>query len=415
LAGHQDSPELEVHRLSRGAAWVSASMPESPLTCLDFWCRAGSSTEGEGQVGMAHFLEHMVFKGSPSLPAGAFDLAIEELGGSSNAATGYDDVHFYVLVPPSEAARALELLLDLVLCPRLNADDFQIERRVVLEEIAQSNDQPEERVIQSLLSQCCPNHPYGRPILGEPEGLLAMTPSAMRSFHASRYRGPSCCLSVAGAAPAGLSSVVLGSALTNLQGGRAPAAAPALPFSTRREEIHVPRLESGRLLMAWQQPPASDLDGVVGGDLMTTLLGEGRGSVLVHQLRETLRLVESVDLDLHVMEAGSLALLEVVARPEHLDAVEVEVIDCWRRLIEGVACPDALTRARRMVANGLRFALESPAAVTAMAGSELLWGRQHRLDHSLDLIDGWSAERLWEESLTAFNPKRATVLRALPS
>ena len=68
-------------------------MPDAPLTCLDFWCQAGSSSEQPGEEGIAHFLEHMVFKGSHRLAAGAFDEAIEALGGSSNAATGFDDVH----------------------------------------------------------------------------------------------------------------------------------------------------------------------------------------------------------------------------------------------------------------------------------------------------------------------------------
>ena len=114
---------------------------------------------------MAHFLEHMVFKGSQELPAGAFDRQIEALGGSSNAATGFDDVHFHVMIPPEQAPRALQLLLELVLHPALTTDDFGLEREVVLEEIAQYADQPDERVIQNLLSRGCPDHAYGRPIL----------------------------------------------------------------------------------------------------------------------------------------------------------------------------------------------------------------------------------------------------------
>ena len=98
---------------------------------------------------MAHFLEHMVFKGSQHLPAGAFDREIEALGGSSNAATGFDDVHFHVLIPAEQASRALDLLLELVLNPTIDAADFEMERDVVLEEIAQYADQPE--------NGCCRN------------------------------------------------------------------------------------------------------------------------------------------------------------------------------------------------------------------------------------------------------------------
>ena len=91
-------PRLKQWTLDSGATCVTASIPEAPLTCFDFWCKAGSSFEGNGEEGLAHFLEHMVFKGSKNLEAGEFDRKIEELGGSSNAATGLDDVHFYVLI-----------------------------------------------------------------------------------------------------------------------------------------------------------------------------------------------------------------------------------------------------------------------------------------------------------------------------
>jgi predicted Zn-dependent peptidase len=101
----------------------------------------------------------MVFKGSATLQAGEFDRRIEALGGSSNAATGFDDVHFHVLVPSSCAQNALDLLLDLVLNPALRDDAYGMERGVVLEEIAQYRDQPDEQVFQTLLSQGFGKHP----------------------------------------------------------------------------------------------------------------------------------------------------------------------------------------------------------------------------------------------------------------
>ena len=134
-------------------------MPDSQLTCLDFWCQAGSAYENPGEEGLAHFLEHMVFKGSRYLREGEFDQKIEALGGSSNAATGFDEVHFYVLVPQKAAPSALELLLDLVLSPSLSSEAYALEREVVLEEIAQYQDQPDEKVVQHLLKMCWGDHP----------------------------------------------------------------------------------------------------------------------------------------------------------------------------------------------------------------------------------------------------------------
>ena len=116
-------PETKKWSLKNGAQCVYASLPEAPLTCIDLWCKAGSAYEREGEEGIAHFLEHMIFKGSSKLKAGEFDLRIEALGGSSNAATGLDDVHFYVLVPPETIEEALNLLINLVLSPAIDKTD----------------------------------------------------------------------------------------------------------------------------------------------------------------------------------------------------------------------------------------------------------------------------------------------------
>ncbi|MEY3767139.1 MAG: hypothetical protein RLZZ11_206 [Cyanobacteriota bacterium] len=191
-------PEPRRSDLSNGTALVQINLPEAPVVCLDLWCRAGSAWESEAESGLAHFLEHMVFKGSERLEAGEFDLQVEALGGNSNAATGFDDVHYHVLIPPQAAPQALDLLLDLVLQPRLDASDFAMERQVVLEELAQSEDQPEEVAFQELLRQACSAHPYGLPILGRRDRLDAHTPEAMAQFHQRHYRSDRCCLAVAG-------------------------------------------------------------------------------------------------------------------------------------------------------------------------------------------------------------------------
>ena len=194
-------------------------MPDAPLTCLDLWFRAGSFREAPGEEGLAHFLEHMVFKGSACHKAGEFDREIEALGGSSNAATGFDDVHYYVSVPSNVIEPALELLLSLVITPLINEDSFETERQVVLEEIAQHDDQPDEQIIQKLLETCWPNHAYGRPILGFEKSLKNSNPSTMKSFHKRLYRASNCCLSIAGVLPTGIKRLVSNSQLADLKGG----------------------------------------------------------------------------------------------------------------------------------------------------------------------------------------------------
>ena len=372
--------------------------------------------EGPDESGLAHFLEHMVFKGSRTLQAGEFDLRIEALGGNSNAATGFDDVHYHVLIPPGACGEALELLTDLVLQPRLDAKDFDMERQVVLEELAQSEDQPEEVAFQQLLKQSCLNHAYGLPILGAREALLDHTPEAMAAFHGRHYRADRCCLSVAGPLAAlELDALLSNSALAGLKPSKRDVRPVPLHFEPGEERLELPRLEAARLLMAWPLPGAADQMSVVGGDLITTLLAEGRRSRLVERLREQLRLVESVDLDLNVLESGCLVLLEAVCEPEQLSAVRAEINAVLLALLQESPSEAEVDRARRLVGNGYRFSLEAPSAVAAMVGNSALWGREHNLQAPLDWLDEWDGRRLVQELVPQLQPQRAFVLEAVPA
>ena len=403
-------------RLTNGARVVSLDMPEAPLVCLDFWCRAGSVWERPEESGIAHFLEHMVFKGSQQLAAGEFDLRIEALGGSSNAATGFDDVHFHVLIPPEAAAEGLELLLDLVLAPALEPEAFAMERQVVLEELAQSEDQPDEVAVQTLLSRACFKHPYGLPILGLKERLLAHTPEAMAAFHSRRYTAERCVLSLSGALEAaGLEAALERSALAALPSSDPDPAMPPIHLACGVHQIELPRLESARLLMAWQLPAGPDQRAVMGADLLTTLLAEGRRSRLVERLREQLRIVESIDLDLHVMECGSLALLEAVCEPEELQPVQDAITGVWQETCQEPLAKAEWQRCQRLVANGYRFGLEAPGGVAGLIGSNALWDREQPLQHPLELLESWGPEELQQQMLPLLDPSRACVVQAVPA
>ncbi len=418
LAISAERTELDHWSLENGAKCVIAPIPDAPLTCVDFWCRAGSAVERPGEEGLAHFLEHMVFKGSSTLDAGEFDLRIEALGGSSNAATGFDDVHFYVLVPPKEVKAALELLLNLVITPKIDKQAYSLEREVVLEEIAQYNDQPDEQVFQKLLEKCWPKHPYGRSILGKEESLRKSNPCDMKAFHQRHYMANNCCLVISGVIPKGIEEIVSNSLLTGLENSSkeesTPPKDPSLVFYKGREEVFFNRLESSRLLMAWQLPPANNQRMLMGADLATSLLSEGRRSRLVQQLRENLQIVESIDMDLTVLEEGSLVMLEACCGENNLEKVEQEVHKILKDMSHVSSLEKELERAARLVENGLCFNLEAASQVSGLAGSQSLWGRDQPLLEPLRHIKYWDSVHLKEEVFNLLQPEQSFTLLARP-
>lgn len=404
--------------LPSGSRVVWLPMAQAPLVCIDLWCQAGSAFEGSSESGMAHFLEHMVFKGSEQLQAGEFDLRIEALGGSSNAATGFDDVHYHVLVPPEALAEAVALLLDLVLRPRLDPGDFAMERQVVLEELAQSHDQPDELALQTLLELGCGSHPYGRAILGVEQALNDHTAASMRQFQQGLYSGERCVMAICGPLDTASWQEVLaqlaGSPLGRLPRRTTVCEPPLLQIQPGVHRRTFAQLESARLLMAWSLPGAAQRDALAAMDLATSLLAEGRRSRLVDRLREQLQLVESIDLDLQVLEFGSLALLEAVCDANDLPAVRQEINavlhECQEHLPEG----QELARGLALVRNGYRFGLEAAAGIAAAIGNNGLWNRPLDLAEPLNSINRIDQPAL-HQSLTLLAPGRACVLEAVPA
>jgi predicted Zn-dependent peptidase len=358
----------------------------------------------------------MVFKGSQGIDPGGFDLEIEAVGGVSNAATGFDDVHYCVILPPEALNLALDLLPRLVLRPSLAAEAFQLERQVVLEELAQSEDQPDEQAFQKLLTLACGSHPYGRPILGSRADLMALTPASMAAFQKNNYHSHSCAMAVGGRFDPEL-------VLSKLQQGpvaylpegpiERPVALQPLQLKAGEHRLKLPRLESARLLMAWQCPAAAEQEALSGYEIWASLLGEGRRSRLVARLREELQLVEAIDLEIQPLEQGSLAILEAVCDPAQLNLVRSEVNKVLNSLDNGISDKE-WQRAQRLLAHGHSFGLEAPSQVTHLLGHSTLLNRLQSLDAPLQRLQEWGIDRL-QDLAAAWQPEQACVLEVRPA
>tara|TARA_B100000700_G_scaffold316777_1_gene406922 strand:+ start:2048 stop:3286 length:1239 start_codon:yes stop_codon:yes gene_type:complete len=407
--------KLNHWQLSNGTKCVVAEMENSTLTCIDFWCKGGSNCESKDEEGMAHFLEHMIFKGSKNLCEGEFDLRIESLGGSSNAATGLDDVHYYVLIPSENIEEALTLLLDLLLFPQIEQDSFEIEKQVVLEEIAQTIDQPDEIIYMKLFQECCSPHRYSKPILGDKKSVENINAEQMKLFHRNNYVGENCTIAIAGKVPANIQYIINNSQLKELESANVSSFLNKKNvFKPGYKKESIPRLEGGRIIKAWSLPPAKDQILILGAEIVATLLCEGRSSIMIKRLREELRIVESIEIDLQILEEGGLILLEVCCSLKNIQTAEIEINNILNDSIQKEFSIKDIERAKKLVTNNIYFGLELSTQIASISGNQALWGRHQPLLAPIKDISYWTSERLNKNICPLFDPKTSYTLIAEP-
>ncbi|MEB3337919.1 MAG: pitrilysin family protein [Leptolyngbyaceae bacterium] len=385
-------------KLNTGLTVIHQHMPTTPVTVVDVWVKAGAIAEPDDWSGMAHFLEHMIFKGTANLAPGVFDQAIETKGGMSNAATSHDYAHYFITTANQYLEDALPYLAELILHAAIPDDEFDREREVVLEEIRQAYDDPDWIGFQALVESIYQYHPYGRSVLGTEAKLLQQLPDEMRCFHQSHYQPDNMTVVVVGGVDQeraiSLVSQAFQDFLPRSECPRSRIEAEPPITGIRRQVIEMPRLEQARLMLAWVGPgidptevyqPGSagesslshpSLQRGYGLDLLSVLLASGRSSRLVRELREDRRLVQGIESGFSLQQDSSLFTITAWLDPQDLERVEAIICDRLSELVSSPISSAELSRCQRLLCNDFTFSTETPGQ---LAG---LYGYYHTIAHA---------------------------------
>jgi predicted Zn-dependent peptidase len=397
IRSHQSSFTLPANilKLDNGLTLIHQHLPGSAVTAVDVWVKAGSIVEINDWSGMAHFLEHMIFKGTKRIPPGHFDQVIENRGGMTNAATSYDYAHYFISIASQDLSDTLPYLGELLLQAAIPDDEFDREREVVLEEIYQTFDSPDCVAFQALIESVYQRHPYGRSILGTEELLMQRSPEEMRAFHRTHYQPHNMTVVLIG-------DISLEEAVKQVERSfhdfPDPIDCPQHDIedeppitSIRREEIRLPRLEQARLMMAWIAPGVDSplwhneddplpwkrfaevdkrdpLRDAYGLDLLSALLSEGRSSRFIQELREERQLVYGIDCGFSLQRDSSLFTITAWLDPENLERVEALICDRLSQLMTTPITDAELTRGKRLLCNDYAFSTETPGQLAGLYG-----------------------------------------------
>ncbi|HEY9620793.1 MAG TPA: pitrilysin family protein [Crinalium sp.] len=361
-----------LHRLDNGLTVIHQNIPATPVVAVDVWVRAGAIAEPSPWSGMAHFLEHMIFKGTDDFPPGYFDQVIENRGGVTNAATSHDYAHYFINTSAAHLNDTLPCLAELLINAAIPDDEFDRERDVVLEEIRQAEDDPDWLGFQALMETMYQRHPYGRSVLGDVPGLLERSPDEMRQFHRTHYQPENMTVVVVGNVEQGPTVELVDRLFSRFQSppDRPKSGVEAEPPITgiRRLELELPRLEQARLMMGWIGPGVDQLRSAYGLDLLSVLLAGGRSSRLIRELREERQLVQGISSSFSLQKDSSLFTISAWLEPEYLDAVEAIVGDRLAELINGTISEAELARHKRLLCNDYAFSTETSSQLAGLYG-----------------------------------------------
>ena len=362
----------QIFKLSNGLTVIHQYLPATPVVVTDVWVKAGAIAEPREWSGMAHFLEHMIFKGSPNVTVGEFDRLVENTGGVANAATSYDYAHFYLTTAAPHIEQTLPALADILLRANIPDEEFLREREVVIEEIYSSLDDPDFLGFQALCQNTYQCHPYRRSILGNREVLQEHTPNRMRCFHRTHYQPENMTVVIVGGIEQeqALTLVNQNFSSFSVRSECPPAVVEAEPKASaiRRQELHLHRIEQARLLMAWVCPGSDCLIEAIALDLIALILAGGRSSGLVRELREERQLVMDIDCSFSLQKDSSMFTINAWLETANLAMVEGIISDRLERLQHNLIPETEIVRAKRQLINDYIFSTETPSQLASIYG-----------------------------------------------
>lgn len=380
---------VQLTTLSNGFRVVTEHMPGLKSAAIGVWVNAGGRHERAEQNGIAHFLEHMAFKGTTRRTAQQIAEEIEDVGGYINAYTSREMTAYYARVLAEDTDLALDLIADILLNPVFDAREIEVERGVILQEIGQVLDTPDDVVFDWLQEAAYPEQPIGRPILGPAERVRSFTRDDLHRFVEQHYLPGQMILAAAGGVDHG--RIV---AAAEAHFGHLAPRARLLPEPARFEGgewRRERRLEQAHIALAFETQGYRD-DSFYTGQIFATAFGGGMSSRLFQEARERRGLCYTIFAQAGAYDDTGLMTIYAGTAADDLAALAALSIDELRRAADDMT-PAEIARARAQLKAGLLMGLESPSArAERLSKLVAIWGFVPPLEDTIARIESVTSE-----------------------
>jgi predicted Zn-dependent peptidase len=417
-AGQAGDGSVRRSVLPGGVRLLTEHVPGVRSASVGAWVGVGSRDESDGHHGSTHFLEHLLFKGTARRTAMDIAEAFDEVGGEANAATGKEHTCYYARVLDEDLPMAVDVIGDMVTSARLDADELETERGVILEELAMNDDDPSDVVHERFATVVLGEHPLGRPIGGTPDTIRAVPRDAVWEHYRQHYRPETLVVTAAGNVDHdGLAEQVVAALSAggwSLADGVAPAgrrgAGDVLPVTAGPAEITVRRAtEQGNVIVGGTGLTATDPRRFV-LSVLNAVLGGGMSSRLFQEIREKRGLAYSTySFSSGHADTGVFGLYAGCA-PAKVDQVTELLVSELERLADGGITDAELRRSVGQLSGGLVLGLEdSGSRMSRLGKSELVHGELLSTQESLDRVRAVTAREVAELAADLASRPRSVV------
>ena len=376
---------IELHTLSNGFRVVTEHMPGLASASVGIWVNAGGRHEAEEQNGIAHFLEHMAFKGTDTRTSLQIAEAIEDVGGYINAYTSRETTAYYARVLESDVGLGLDVIADILLNPLFEDHESETERGVILQEIGQALDTPDDIIFDWLQEVAYPDQPIGRTILGPEERVEKFTRDDLTGFVGTHYGPNQMILAAAGAVDHDALVAQAEKLFGHLPARpRTGLIQPAKFVGGERRESK--KLEQVHFALAFEGPDYRD-PAIYTAQIYASALGGGMSSRLFQEIREKRGLCYTIFAQAGAYEDTGLTTIYAGTSAEEIEELANITMDEMKRAADDMTAAE-VARSRAQMKAGLLMGLESPSnRAERLARLLAIWDRIPTVAETVESID----------------------------
>ena len=406
----------QLFKLNNGQTVIIQEVKNNPIVTIDTWIKTGSIDEDDSNNGVAHFLEHLFFKGTKNHAPGEFDKILETKGAITNAATSKDFTHYYITIPSKDFDLAMELHADMLQNPMIPRNEMEKERRVVLEEIGKDMNSPEKILMENLDAMMYTSHPYKRRVIGKKDIIETITREKVLEFYNAHY------------SPSNMVTLVIGDVDTNhaldkiSQSFNCDAKKSekniypkeAQLTEQKRKTEYSADTQSGYMLIGFRAVPISNKESYA-LDVLATILGEGRSSVLNQSLKEKKRVAFSVSAGNMTYKDDGIFYIKANFEPEKIKSVETAIFEEIAKIQKDGVTDEQINLAKNIIERDTYYSRESVSNISNEIGyTTILTGDIKFYENYLANIKSVTKEEVKKAAEKYLGTNRSAISIVLP-